>query len=293
MSRSPSPAAEAWTVERDRLVGIAYRMLGDYGDAEDVVSEVAIEAVAAERSSEQAVRSWPAWLTTACVRRSIDRLRQRHRQREDYVGPWLPEPVATERLPEDVVASRQLLSLAVLHLAEQLAPDARAAIVLHRAFAMTASEIAPILGRSPAAVRQLISRGERRLGSPEPASASVGSGAVIRQLVSAIETGDITTVVSLLEYDAILWTDGGGRVRSALNPIFGAERIVRFLVGVLFAQDAVRPVAPRFRLLAANGEELVEIVHSGRRDVVHVDVAPSGRVRGLRQVSNPIKLMRV
>ena len=156
-----SPAALAWEAERGRLIGIAYRMLGDFGHAEDVVSEVAIEALKAERAD--AVRSWPAWLTTTCVRRTIDRVRALVAVREEYTGHWLPEPVATERLPEDAVADREMLSLALLHLAEQLSPEARAAVVLHRAYAMTAIEIGEILERSPASVRQLISRGERRL----------------------------------------------------------------------------------------------------------------------------------
>lgn len=136
-----TPATAAWHAERDRLLGIAYRMLGDFGHAEDVVSEVAIEAVRAERTAAGAVRSWPAWLTTVCVRRSIDSARRQAAAREEYPGPWLPEPVATQRLPEDAVANRELLSVVLLHLAEQLAPEARAALILHRAFDMSSVEI--------------------------------------------------------------------------------------------------------------------------------------------------------
>src|SRR5690606_19622874 len=90
-----TPAARAWAEERGRLIGIAYRMLGDFGHAEDVVSEVAIEALKQERSAPGRVRSWPAWLTTVCVRRAIDRSRSLAAAREDYPGHWLPEPVAT------------------------------------------------------------------------------------------------------------------------------------------------------------------------------------------------------
>src|SRR5690606_18198128 len=117
------------------------------------------------------VRSWPAWLTTTCVRRAIDRARSLAAAREDYIGHWLPEPVATSRLPEDAVADREMLSLALLHLAEQLTPEARAAVVLHRAYGMSSAEIGGIVGRSPAAVRQLISRGERRLRVDEESGA--------------------------------------------------------------------------------------------------------------------------
>ncbi|GAA3931778.1 sigma-70 family RNA polymerase sigma factor [Microbacterium soli] len=158
-----TPAARAWAAERGRLIGIAYRMLGDFGHAEDVVSEVAIDALKAERSNAAPVRSWPAWLTTTCVRRAIDRMRALAAVREEYTGCWFPEPVATSRLPEDAVADREMLSLALLHLAERLTPEARAAVVLHRAHGMSAVEIGAIIDKSPAAVRQLISRGERRL----------------------------------------------------------------------------------------------------------------------------------
>jgi RNA polymerase sigma-70 factor (ECF subfamily) len=285
---APTPAALAWQRERDRLVGIAYRMLGDFGQAEDVVSDVAIEALRAEEGG--GVLSWPAWLTTACVRRSIDRLRRLAALREEYPGPWLPEPVSTERLPEEVVANRELLSIAVLHLAEQLSPEARAAVVLHRAFGMTAVEIAPVLGRSPAAVRQLVSRGERRLNVA--AEAPRGDPAVLRRIVRAIEEGDIDGVVSLLDDDAVLWTDGGGRVKSALNPIFGAERIARFFRGVLataFADPSSPVVAS---IVDVNGGPALSLTLQGVRDVLVFETGSSGRLLGLRRISNPEKLTR-
>src|SRR5690625_196302 len=153
-----SPAAEAWRAEQHRLTGIAYRMLGDYGLAEDVVSEVALAAVRAERDRPAGVLSWPAWLTTVCVRRSIDRLRDLSASRESYPGPWLPEPVATDRLPEEVVADRELLSIGLLHLDEQLSPEARAAIVLNRGLRMTAVELCEILVRSQTTVLQIFYR---------------------------------------------------------------------------------------------------------------------------------------
>lgn len=290
---APSVAARAWQSEQHRLLGIAYRMLGDYGLAEDIVSEVGLEAVRAER--ESAVRSWPAWLTTVCVRRSIDRLRSLAASRETYPGPWLPEPVATDRLPEDVVAQRELLSIGLLHLAEQLSPTSRAALVLHRAFAMTAVEIAEILDKTPAAVRQLISRAERRLDvHPEAPTPQAADPAMLADLVTAIEGGEIETLLRLLEDDAILWTDGGGNVRAALKPIYGAERIVRFYAGIYATAQAQNPDVPmRAAVLDVNGEPALDVHQVGRRDVVTVDLGPTGRLRGLRQIANPDKLARV
>lgn len=288
-----TPAARAWESERGRLIGIAYRMLGDFGHAEDVVSEVAIDALREERADAGAVRSWPAWLTTVCVRRAIDRVRSLAASREEYSGHWLPEPVATSRLPEDAVADREMLSLALLHLAEQLAPDARAAVVLHRAYGMSAVEIGEILEKSPAAVRQLISRGERRLRLERDAEAPRPlDPRALGALVEAVEGGDVSAVLALLSDDAILWSDGGGRVRAAINPIFGAEKVRRFLVGVLgkaSADDAGDPfaVAP----LDVNGEPALALTHSGRTDVMTLEVDARGLIVGIRQVCNPDKLL--
>ncbi|WP_147917013.1 sigma-70 family RNA polymerase sigma factor [Ruania zhangjianzhongii] len=289
---APSVAALAWQSEQPRLLGIAYRMLGDYGHAEDVVSEVGLEAVRAER--EGAVRSWPAWLTTVCVRRAIDRLRSLARAREEYPGPWLPEPVATDLLPEEVVAQRELLSIGLLHLAEQLSPESRAALVLHRAFAMTAVEIAEILDKTPAAVRQLVSRAERRLQvHPEAPAPRAADPAMLAELVTALERGEIGTLLRLLEDDAILWTDGGGVVRAALNPIYGAERIVRFYAGVYASAQDQNPEAPmRATVVPINGELGLDVRQAGRQDLVTFDVGPTDRLRALHQIANPDKLTR-
>ena len=302
-----SPATRAWQAERGRLIGIAYRMLGDYGHAEDIVSEVAIEALQQERaerpdpdgpetdipSAAGGVRSWPAWLTTVCVRRSIDRVRALAAMREDYIGPWLPEPVATSRLPEDAVADRELLSLALLHMAEQLAPEARAAIVLHRAFGMSAVEIAPILEKSPAAVRQLVSRGERRLRlADDPSVTRAADPAALGALLAAVEHGDVSGVLALLSDDAILWNDGGGKVSAARNPIFGADHVRRFLVGVL--QKATADPALPFSVarLDINGEPAIAFLRPDRTDVLTLEFGDDGLIHGLRQVCNPEKLTR-
>lgn len=290
-----SPATSAWTSERGRLIGIAYRMLGDFGHAEDVVSEVAIEALREEDSGAHEVRSWPALLTTICVRRSIDRLRSQIAVREEYTGHWLPEPVSLDRLPDEAVADREMLSLALLHLAEQLAPEARAAVVLHRAFGMTAVEIGEIIERSPAAVRQLISRAERRLRI-EQGSRSTRSPdrSVLDHLVGAIENGDIDGVVAMLSDDAILWADGGGVVSSALNPVFGPEKITRFLQGVLEIarnHDPGRPLA--VEVVEANGEAGLLLHYAGRDTYTTFELDDAGLICGIRQVSNPAKLGRM
>ncbi|WP_309127515.1 sigma-70 family RNA polymerase sigma factor [Microbacterium sp.] len=290
---STTPAARAWEAERGRLIGIAYRMLGDFGHAEDVVSEVAIEALREERAGIRKVHSWPAWLTTVCIRRAIDRLRGLAAVREEYTGHWLPEPVATDRLPEDAVADREMLSLALLHLAEQLSPEARAAVVLHRAFAMPATEIAEILEKSPAAVRQLISRGERRLQLHVDAPPRPANPQALNALVDAVRTGDVSALLALLADDTILWTDGGGVVSATLNPIFGAERVRRFFLGVREKAAAHNRENPfSIEVLDVNGETAFALSHSGRTDVLAVEFDDAGLICGIRQVCNPHKLRR-
>lgn len=285
-----TPATHAWSCERGRLLGIAYRMLGDFGLAEDVVSEVAIAAVEAERMPGTTVSSWPAWLTTVCVRRSIDRVRHEAARREEYVGPWLPEPIATEVLPEDAVANQELLSLALLHLAEQLEPEARAALVLHRAFDITAVEIGEILDKSPAAVRQMISRAERRLKiDPESAPPSQSDRAALERLVEAIQHGDFDTVLAMLDPQATLWSDGGGNVRSALNPIFGADKIIRFLQGII-SKAVAAGHAVQLDVVGVNGELALDFQQPDRRDIVTAQLDDTGQIRGIRQISNPSKL---
>ncbi|MGC2941759.1 MULTISPECIES: sigma factor-like helix-turn-helix DNA-binding protein [unclassified Brevibacterium] len=305
-----SPATRAWEAHRGRLFGIAYRMLGDVGLAEDIVSEVGIAAVVQERkpaddhsddaceSSEPShgtgrstVRSWPGWMTTVCVRRSIDQARHLDSIREEYPGSWLPEPVATEALPDEALANRELLSVTLLHLAEQLTPEARAAVVLARAFDVPTGEISLILDKSAAAVRQMISRAERRLDLGGHVSRS-GNRQVIDRLVDAIRSGDQSTALRLLlADDAIFWSDGGGQVPATRNPLFGIDRIIRFFAAVFDSSD---PSSQQVSgIIDVNGEAAIGIAKDGAVRVLAVEVDDTGLVTGLRQVNNPFKLERV
>jgi DNA-directed RNA polymerase specialized sigma24 family protein len=307
-----SPATRAWEEHRGRLFGIAYRMLGDVGLTEDIVSEVGIAAViqerkgAVDRSDGHAgdsaqppedpggsgtVRSWPGWLTTVCVRRSIDQARHLDSVKEEYPGSWLPEPVATEALPDEAVANRELLSVTLLHLADQLTPEARAAVVLSRAFDVPTNEISVILDKSAAAVRQMISRAERRLDLGRHISRT-GNRQVIDRLVDAIRSGDqSSTLRLLLADDAIFWSDGGGKVPATRNPLFGIDRIIRFFAAVFDPSDPSRQQVSG--VIDVNGEAAIGIVKDGDLRVLAIEVDDAGLVAGLRQVNNPDKLERV
>ncbi|WP_413336710.1 sigma-70 family RNA polymerase sigma factor [Brevibacterium sp. GP-SGM9] len=286
-----TPATRTWAAERGRLFGIAYRILGDAGHAEDVVSEVGIAALVHEREATEPIDSWSAWLTTVCVRRAIDHSRHLATVKEDYPGPWLPEPIATDQLPEEAVANRELLSLSLLHLAEQLSPEARAAFVLTRAFGMSTEEVAEILEKQPAAVRQMISRAARRLDAGRETTRPANRRALDR-LVDAIRSGDMATSVRLLlSDDAVLWTDGGGKIASALNPVFGAEKIVRFFTSVLTPGD---PDGQDVRgIVEVNGGLAIALSRDGRDRILDLELDAAGLIRGLRMVNNPDKLDRI
>ncbi len=162
MSANPTAAANAFAAERTRLLGIAYRMLGSRADAEDVLQDAWLRWSEADSTD---VRSTQAWLTTIVTRLSIDRLRSAKAQREVYIGPWLPEPLADidPVTPESKAELASELSLAFLNLLERLGPDERAAFVLHDAFDCDYDDIAEVLGKSPAACRQLVHRARERV----------------------------------------------------------------------------------------------------------------------------------
>ena len=151
--------ARAFSVERPRLVSLAYRLTGSLADAEDVVQESWIRLQRADADPSTAPRDLPAWLTTTATRLALDQLRAAGRRKESYVGPWLPEPrIAAGSGPEEVAALADELSFALLVVLEALSPAQRAAFILHDTFGLPFEQVAQALGRSPAAVRQLASR---------------------------------------------------------------------------------------------------------------------------------------
>ncbi|GHD04975.1 sigma factor-like helix-turn-helix DNA-binding protein [Zhihengliuella salsuginis] len=280
-----SPGVHAWAVERCRLTDLAYQMLGSLADADDVLAGAGEQVARMSGEEQDAVRSWPAFLTTMVTRRSIDALRAAGRRREAYIGPWLPEPVDTARLPDAEVLDREMLSLGMLHLMEQLAPEARAAYVLKNGFGMSAPQIAEVLESTPAAVRQMLSRAVRRLDAdrvPEHEPSVVR--ALLADLLDAVSTGDVDRTVALLTDDVTWWSDGGGRVRASINPVFGPDRVSRFLVGVFAGRGGVA-----VEWGDVNGAPVLVLVYDDRRHVLHIEAA-AGRVGALRYVANPAKL---
>jgi RNA polymerase sigma-70 factor (ECF subfamily) len=231
--------AVAFSQARARLVRIAYAILGTHAEAEDVVADCWLRLVAADE--RQPVRDVESWAVVAVSRMALDVLRSARVRRERYVGPWLPEPVLTGSSgagaaidPADKVTLDDEVSYALLVVLEALSPPERTAFVLHDLFGMTFGEIATVVGRSPVSVRQLASRARRHVREHAPLSSvdAAGHRRVVEAFEAAAKSGDLATLIHLLDPDVVLVSDGGGVVTSARKPVTGVERVARFVLGI-------------------------------------------------------------
>jgi RNA polymerase sigma-70 factor (ECF subfamily) len=276
--------------ERARLIGLAYRMTGSLGDAEDIVQDALLRA---HRAGLDGIESPAAYLTTITTRLAIDHQRSARVRRESYVGPWLPEPIAADPAP-DAAAAAELadhLSMAFLVVLETLSPEERAVLLLHDVFAYPHSEIADMLGRTDASCRQLLSRARRRIAAERPrADADLTlRDEVLRRFLDACEGGDMEGFLSLLTEDAELVIDGGAAVRTAArHPIRGADRIARFLTFVMGRlADGGRVTS-----VSLNGGPAALFTSAGGEVVgaVFVDPDADGNASEIRWIRNPSKL---
>ncbi|MFE9751455.1 RNA polymerase sigma factor SigJ [Saccharothrix saharensis] len=226
--------------ERRQLTNLAYRLLGSLAEAEDVVQETYARWYALSREEREAIRSPGAWLTKVAGRLCLNVLSSARVRRVTYVGEWLPEPVPDPDEwitgppaadPADRVTLDESVSMAFLVVLDAMTPAERVAFVLHDVFRYTFAEIADVVGRTPAACRQLASSARRRLRAAHaPVPPAARQAQVVREFKQALEAGDIDALVALLGPDVTAVADGGGVVRTALHPIEGAERIVRSLL---------------------------------------------------------------
>ena len=223
---------ELFAARRGRLVGLAYRLIGSISDAEDVVQEVWFRW---KRADLDRIDNVDAYLVRAVTNGSLNRLRQVKAQRETYPGPWLPEPVVTEPGPEERVEKVDSISLALLVVLESLSPLERAAFVLHDVFGYPHDEVAQILDRSAEAVRQLASRARTHVQARRPRfnADRAQQERATEAFISACATGEIEELMKVLADDAVLVSDGGGKVSAAVRPVEGAARVARFLSGVV------------------------------------------------------------
>jgi RNA polymerase sigma-70 factor (ECF subfamily) len=235
-----SSAAESFELYRGRLLGLAYRMLGSMSDAEDAVQETYLRWHAADRENVSDSR---AFLMTTATRICLDILTSARARHEKYVGPWLPEPVfdTAALAPDRRTELAEDLSIALLLTLDRLSPLERAAFLLHDVFDFSFTEVATTLERSEAACRKLATRARahvrelrpRGVNTPAPhGEIDAKHAQLMSAFVAATESGDLNVLTELLASDVRIVTDGGGKVRAALDVIEGADRAARFLVEV-------------------------------------------------------------
>lgn len=238
------PFAEVFTDERPRLVGLAYRITGSVAEAEDVVQDAWLRA---DRAGLSTIQRPAAWLTTVTSRLALDRLRSAAHQRETYVGPWLPEPVAVDHDPAGQVELAESLTVGFLAVLERLGPTERVVFLLADVFSVPYDEIASVVDRSSEACRQVAARARRRVRQDRPRFAPTDDDAwqVTLAFLAASQAGDIDALVAMLADDAVLVSDGGADHHAARRPIVTPNRIARLLANVTARSS--RDVAFEFR----------------------------------------------
>jgi RNA polymerase sigma-70 factor (ECF subfamily) len=293
------PGLSAIMSERRRLINLAYRLLGSLADAEDVVQETCARWYAMSARERQAIESPGAWLVTVASRVCLNLLGSARVRRETYVGDWIPEPLPepTEWItgrsgaggidPADRVTLDESVTMAFLVVLDAMTPAERVAFVLHDVFRYPFGEVAEILGRTPAACRQLASSARRRIRTARiPPGASAGQAGLVRRFATAWQAKDIDALIGLLDPDATATADGGGLAVTHPRPIVGAERIAR-----AYAEIA-RVAGDRTTFLERTVNSLPGLVARQNGDIATVfafDIA-GDRIRHIWAVRNPEKL---
>jgi RNA polymerase sigma-70 factor (TIGR02957 family) len=284
--RDETDAGAVTSELRPLMLSIAYRMVGSFSEAEDLVQEALLRLHEAD-----AVDNPRAWLTTVVTRLAIDHLRSARVRREQYPGNWLPEPVLADPAPA-AAAGAESLSLAVLVLLERLTPVERAVFVLREAFDYGYDEIAEIVGKTEANCRQLAARARRHVDERrrrfEPSREQRDE--LVRRFVAALQEGETEPLVELLAADAEFYGDGGGKAPAVARPVHGVDAVIRLLAGFVRAgarRDATAEV------LEFNGENGLAIHEDGRLVAVWAfEVADDG-IRAIRGIVNPDKLRQL
>ena len=295
------PGLDAVMSERRRLVNLAYRLLGSLADAEDVVQETYARWYALSGQQQDEIESPDAWLTTVCSRICLDQLRSARARRERYVGEWIPEPLPTRSEwvsgrpvgtiadPADRITLDESVDMAFLVVLDAMTPAERVAFLLHDVFRYTFAEVAEIVGRTPAACRQLASSARRRIRAAQPpATPTARRAGVVREFKRAWEAKDIGALITVLDPDVTVTADGGGLVPAALEPVEGVEQVAAYLLEL-----AGQPAAAEMTLLERTVNGQPGLVATSRDDVVLTVFAfdvDGDRVTRIWAVRNPDKL---
>ncbi|MFI6684737.1 RNA polymerase sigma-70 factor [Streptomyces sp. NPDC050485] len=279
--------AEEFEEHRPVLRGLAYRLLGSMWDAEDVVQDAYLRWSRVDRAE---VRDARGFLITVVSRLAIDQLRSARVTREAYVGPWLPEPVATDVLgPLDTAELRDTVAYATVHLMERLSPPERAVFVLREAFQLPYEEIAAIVDASVVNCRQMYSRAGRHLAAGRDRFPLSGGehAELLTRFLQAAQGGDLGALTELLAEDVVAWSDGGGKVTAARRPVTGRKKVLAFLTGLLNKYEL-----EGFEVLDINGAPALSITADGQRQIGVLSFR-DGRIDGIYAVRNPDKLTRL
>jgi RNA polymerase sigma-70 factor, ECF subfamily len=275
---------ELFERERPRLLALAYQLVGGASDAEDLVQEALLRA-----SQPGLVLEHPgAWLTTVLTRLCIDHSRSARARRETYVGPWLPEPAIIDATFEQRTENAEAVSFAFLVALEALSPLERASYLLHHVFDYSFDEVGVVLGRDPAASRQLAHRAKRHLEAQRPRFTPdrEAHAALVQGFAAAVATGDEQALVSLLAPDARCVSDGGGKRKSALKVVSGADRVARMLVGLARRGFGARSLS----FESINGAVGIVVRDEVEIDSVTIFESDGARVCAVHLVRNPDKL---
>jgi RNA polymerase sigma-70 factor, ECF subfamily len=293
-----APGLSAIMSERRQLTNLAYRLLGSLADAEDVVQETYARWYAMSPQQQEAIESPGGWLTTVASRICLDLLGSARARRERYVGDWIPEPLpdSTEWNsgrpgsstidPADRVTLDESVNLAFLVVLESMTPAQRVAFILHDVFSYSFADVAEIVGRTPAACRQLAASARRRIrASQAPTTPSAHSARTVREFKKAWEAKDIDALIGLLDPQATAIADGGGLVSAELRPVEGGQQIARALVDVISQ-------APDLRILerTVNGQRGLVAQQDGVTVTVMAFDIAGGRITHIWAVRNPEKL---
>jgi len=280
------PALEVFAEQRPMLFGIAYRMLGSVADAEDILQDAWLKWSSVDVDSLEQPR---AYLARTVTNLSINRLRSASAQRESYAGPWLPEPLVTEDAGSQAEQS-EALSLAMLVVLEALSPLERAVFILNDVFGFSLAEIARLLDRSEPGVRQIAHRARSHVQARRPrysAPAEVRRR-VTEQFMATCLGGDLNQMMELLAPEVTAWTDGGGKIRAALRPLYGADHVARWILGVVLRHPLPDPA---IHPVLVNGEPGLLVTSAGAPDyVAALDLDHDNRIAAIRLIRNPDKL---
>jgi len=286
--------ADIFNQHRARLYGIGYRMLGSRADAEDMLQEAYLRW---HKVDMERVQVPAAWLTTTMTRLCIDRLRSARTEREAYAGPWLPEPLVDGvAAPADRQAELASdLSMAFMVVLEQLAPEERAAFLLHDVFECDYAEIARILGKNETNCRQIVSRARERVRRDKPrfTVSETAHRRLLTRFLDAMRTGDQKAMVELFSEDATWTADGGGKVPATSRTLTGGARVAKLMAG--FSRRAMQPYLDQFefRLASINGETGIVAYREGRLFWALALETDGTHILAGYNVINPEKLARI